>query len=674
MAGDHSDAPSGGTIKTQAAGEGGNVPLWMDEALNTGNIGLWTILLDPLTGQYEMMGNDDLLRLLGLDAHPSPRQCYEHWFSRIDPGYKPMVNEALMAMLSGSQQHEVEYPWIHPRLGRIIVRCCGKQNPSPDSHLCLRGYHQNVTELYTMRQSLRENLARLETACRVAKLGVFELTPVGNALDLRANAIYAEQFGLDLAWPLDEIVNVLRERTDNFPADDWAQMLNPALWEPGKRLRREVTFRHPQRGERRFVIEYEFLIQPSEGGKRTVGFTQDITGAWRTAVALREAKESAEAANMAKSAFLANMSHEIRTPMNGIIGMASLLLGTELTPKQRDMLDKMNNLARSLLGVLNDILDFSKIEADRLELEHEPFQLSDLLDMLAGIVRIRSAGKGLEFTLRADPALPDWLAGDALRLRQVLLNLCDNAVKFTPKGRVDLEVRLARRTESQVLLEFLVRDEGIGMGKATQARLFQPFMQADVSTTRHFGGTGLGLAICHRLAEMMGGVLTVESQPGQGSLFRLEAPFALAEPETRQDEALPDVSGLHVLVAEDNDINREIVIHLLDSLGVRCEIAVNGQEAVDIFQRMPHLDGILMDLQMPLMDGYEATRRIREGGAPRAASVPIVALTANAMRGDAEKSLAAGMNGHLTKPVEVGDLAFALACWKNTTSEDAPRR
>lgn len=639
-------------------------PPWESEALSMGNTGLWTILVHPETNVGEMFANNTMMDLLGLDEPPAATVCYTHWFSKIEPTYVDAVLAAVAEMLQTGQQREVEYPWNHPKRGRIFVRCGGKVCASTpgDPRICLRGYHQDVSELYSARQSLRENLSRLETACRVGCLGVFELIPRAGRLELHANDIFADHFGLDLNWPLDTILAVMSSGVPDLHPDEWKQLLTPSQWVASEHTRKEATFIHPQRGEGRFAVEYKFMEVPGEG-LRAVGFTRDITQSWLYAQSLREAKESAEAANRAKSAFLANMSHELRTPMHGIIGMAELLQRTQPSPQQKDYLDKLGDISRSLLGVLNDILDFSKIEADKLEMEQVPFQLSRVLGMLDGIVRIKAEEKGLHFAVHIAPDVPDWLCGDALRLRQILFNLCDNAVKFTPCGQVDVHIR-AISTEDVARLVFLIRDEGIGINRDAQSRLFEPFTQADASTTRHFGGTGLGLAICRRLASMMGGSLTLESTPDEGSIFTLELPFQSALPQAIENDAQQDVSGLNVLVVEDNAINREIAVSLLESLGVTSLVATNGQEAVEMYHRHPDLDGILMDVQMPIMDGYEATRGIRASSFPYAGTVPIVALTANAMRGDDEKSREAGMDGHLTKPIELPELIHTLAQWK----------
>ena len=403
---------------------------------------------------------------------------------------------------------------------------------------------------------------------------------------------------------------------------------------------------------------------------RITGYASDVTEARQHERILREAKESAEAANAAKSIFLANMSHEIRTPMNGIMGMAHLVLNTPLNAQQRDYVEKIHATCESLLDIINDLLDFSKIEANRLELENLPFQPEKELESVMSLLRPKAAHKGRDFTLEShiDPAIPAFLSGDALRLRQILLNLGGNALKFSELGTVRLAFELLENSGDSVRLACVVSDEGIGMSADELSRAFTPFSQADTSITRRFGGTGLGLSLCRRLTALMGGRIAVESEPGKGSVFRVELPFAVCSElgDQKNDDASPDTDarsllGLRVLVAEDGDINREIMEVLLDSMGIECISAVNGQEAVEIWtMRGAEIDIILMDVQMPIMDGYSATRAIRASNLPGAQSVPIIAMTAYAMRGDAERSIQEGMNAHLTKPVNLEDLMRTL--------------
>jgi signal transduction histidine kinase/CheY-like chemotaxis protein/ligand-binding sensor domain-containing protein len=523
---------------------------------------------------------------------------------------------------------------------------------------------------------------------------------------------------------------------------------------------------------------------------------------------LARAQHAAEASTRAKSEFLANMSHEIRTPMNAILGMSYLALQTGLDARQRNYVDKVHRAAESLLGIINDILDFSKIEAGRLEIENIPFQLGDVLDQLATLVSMRAEEKGLELLYALPPWLPTALVGDPSRLGQVLLNLSNNAVKFTERGEVTVAVAQTARDGQRVTLRFEVRDTGIGLSPEARARLFQPFSQADASTSRRYGGTGLGLAICHHLVERMGGEIGVDSEPGHGSRFYFELPFglqpvtaparqgaelhglrvlvvddhpaarellhalatsfglqaetaadgaqvlqrvaqadaedrpftlllldwhmpgldgigclerlehapgrhapptvlmvtafgrddaerelaarglrvaglltkpvtpsglldacanALGRPragpsrnEQRQELLHARLAGARILLVEDNPINQELARDLLNRAGIVVSIAGDGQEALQILAR-ERFDAVLMDCQMPVMDGYEATRAVRRR--PELQDLPVIAMTANAMAGDRQKVLEAGMNDHVAKPIRVDDLFATLARW-----------
>jgi PAS domain S-box-containing protein len=492
-------------------------------------------------------------------------------------------------------------------------------------------------------------------------------------------AYFAEHFLHISGLTADEVtMRPVREVFAKFLSDDDRLAIEQILDEAAQRgetLVKDLWIDAQNSGDaRKYTISLSPMLNERGESEGMLLLFYDVTD-------LERAREQAEAANRAKSEFLSNMSHEMRTPLNAIIGMTTIGLGAHTIDRKNYAFTKVKEASTHLLGVINDVLDMSKIEANKFELASTSYWFRDMIQRVVDLMSFRVRERKQQFAVHIDDRIPALVYGDEQRLSQVMVNLLSNAIKFTPEGgSVSLAVDLARDEGEVSTLAFKISDTGIGITPEQQKRLFQSFSQAESSTSRKYGGTGLGLAISKSIVELMGGSISIESCVGEGSTFSFsvqvtkgdEAQMPVGQPLEDEELARMDLSDYQVILAEDVETNREIVYALLEPSGLKLQSAENGIRAVELFQSDPRaFDLIFMDVQMPQMDGLEATRRIRALDDPWAKEVPIVAMTANVFKEDIDRCLAAGMNDHLGKPLDFKEVAQKLHEYLHVGDADA---
>ncbi len=617
-------------------------------------IGGWE--LDLVTN--ERVWSDDARQIFELTAEAAPD--IEVVYAMHDADARQQLLQAVENARLHGQAWDLTLPATTPSGRRIWVRSIGVPEFEEGKAVRISGAVQDVTDVRATEESRTELLERLALATSTAGIGIFDWNAVTRTRTWDKRN--CQLWGVMPGTPLDDATVHAIIHPDDL--ERVRQNLDHALTDGSRQYSDTFRIRHSAGVER--VLERQAVIFRDAQGKalRLLGMTRDITESHRAAEELRAAKNAAEAATRTKSAFLANVSHEIRTPMNGVIGMTGLLLETDLEPTQRDYAETIRTSADALLTVINDLLDFSKIEAGRLDIEALEMDLRGNVEDVGAMMAFQAAAKDLELIVNVRPEVPDRVLGDAQRIRQCLVNLVGNAIKFTQTGEVAVDVYLLGRQDGRALVHFEVRDSGIGIDPAALALLFEPFTQADASTTRHFGGTGLGLSIVARLVEMMGGKVGAESQPGVGSVFWFTLPLEPVEVDVVAGPAARrGVRGQRVLIVDDNSTNRHVLHEQLTHVGYDVAAAASGAEALALLLQARaanrRFEVVLADYQMPDMDGAGLAAAIN--GDPTLSDTRLVMLTSVDRHGDISRFARLGFAAYLTKPVRASELFDCLA-------------
>lgn len=647
--------------------------LEMDEILRGAQIGIWTLEMDGVKAP-RLHPNPTMCTLLGVSQEMSPEEVYQFWYHRLPPKYVTPVLDYIQKVIHESYS-EITYPWNHPLLGQIWIRCGGILYPDYQGNgICIRGYHQDVTrniENERKYQNLTAATSQIYHAIyhidliqdRIEKLAGANqnYTPTGVVTSATAqlNDILEKlvapshheimQYFFDLTTVNDRLHGKLFISRE-YPSPQ-------GIW-------RRATFIVQNRDTDDDVTEILYVTQIIDDYKqKELAYQQELV----------KAVKSANQANTAKTDFLNRMSHDIRTPLNGILGMLDIAQKNETNPKALlECHEKMRTAAFHLKALVNDVLDMQRMETDRFFLEQIPFDIREILDNCWSMLEAQASR--LDITLKKikpGSLKYPYLIGSPLHIRQIFMNLLSNAIKYNkPGGSISVHAKIIRQVHQNVIYKFIISDTGIGISPEFQKHIFEPFAQEDTGARTIYKGTGLGMAIVHRLVQEMGGTIQLKSEKNVGSTFTLILPFTIdehqpsASAETDTDTPA-DLTDLHILVVEDNELNLEIAVFSLEAAGLNISTAINGLEAVRLFEKSKpyEYDIILMDIMMPVMNGLDAAKAIRGLSRPDATTVPIIALSANAFAEDIQKSKNAGINEHLAKPLEMDKVLKVIASY-----------
>lgn len=647
--------------------------LEMDEILRGAQIGIWTLEMDGVKAP-RLHPNPTMCTLLGVSQEMSPEEVYQFWYHRLPPKYVTPVLDYIQKVIHESYS-EITYPWNHPLLGQIWIRCGGILYPDYQGNgICIRGYHQDVTrniENERKYQNLTAATSQIYHAIyhidliqdRIEKLAGANqnYTPTGVVTSATAqlNDILEKmvapshheimQYFFDLTTVNDRLHGKLFISRE-YPSPQ-------GIW-------RRATFIVQNRDTDDDVTEILYVTQIIDDYKqKELAYQQELV----------KAVESANQANTAKTDFLNRMSHDIRTPLNGILGMLDIAQKNETNPKALlECHEKMRTAAFHLKALVNDVLDMQRMETDRFFLEQIPFDIREILDNCWSMLEAQASR--LDITLKKikpGSLKYPYLIGSPLHIRQIFMNLLSNAIKYNkPGGSISVHAKIIRQVHQNVIYKFIISDTGIGISPEFQKHIFEPFAQEDTGARTIYKGTGLGMAIVHRLVQEMGGTIQLKSEKNVGSTFTLILPFTIdehqpsASAETATDTPA-DLTDLHILVVEDNELNLEIAVFSLEAAGLNVSTAINGLEAVRLFEKSKpyEYDIILMDIMMPVMNGLDTAKAIRGLSRPDAPTVPIIALSANAFAEDIQKSKNAGINEHLAKPLEMDKVLKVIASY-----------